>query len=101
MAPSCVTPTERARKGATLVLQRLQEPGTQSALAVAMGCSEAQVSRIKNAHLDEVLLFLAHLGIKLVPVDHTCVAKETYEFLTRTHARVMQQAPQLIWEADA
>lgn len=100
MSASSTTPGERARKAAQLVLHRLQEPGTQAAVAVAMGIGEATASRLKNDHLEQVLLFMAHLGLKVVPADHTCVSRDTYEFLTRTHARVLQQAPQLIWEAD-
>lgn len=100
MSASSASPADRARKGMQLVLHALQEPGTAHALAVAMGCSESSISRLKNEHVEQVLVLLAHLGIKAVPVDNVCVARETYEFLTRCHARVMQQAPQLIWETD-
>jgi hypothetical protein len=100
IAASSLTPPERARKGAQLALQALQEPGTAASLAVAMGCSESSISRLKNEHLEHVLVLLAHLGLKVVPAEHCCVARETYEFLTRSHARVMQQAPQLIWESE-
>lgn len=65
-----------------------------------MGVSEATVSRLKNERMAEVLQMLAHLGLKVVPADHTCVSRETYEFLTRTHLRVVQQAPELIWDAE-
>lgn len=83
-----------------MVLHQMQEPGTAKAVAVALGMAESTVSRLKNDHLEQVLLLLAHLGLKVVPADHTCVSKETYEFLTRTHARVLQQAPELIWDVE-
>lgn len=91
---------DRARKGVSLVLHALQEPGKAGALAVAMGVSDATISRIKNERLEEAATLCAHLGIKWVPAAHTCVARETYDFLTVTHARVMRQAPQLIWDND-
>lgn len=100
MTPLSLPPVERARKGAALALQALQEPGTAKAVAVAMGAGESTVSRLKNEHMEPVLLLLAHLGLKVVPAEHTCVSRETYEFLTRTHQRVMAQAPQLIWDAE-
>lgn len=93
-------PAERARKGVQMALQALQEPGKAGALAVSMGVSDATVSRIKNERMEEVLLMLAHLGLKVVPAAHRCVSAETFDFLTRSHARIMATAPQLIWESD-
>lgn len=101
MPPVSKTPPETARKGLHLALQALQEPARAGALAVAMGVSESTVSRIKNDQLDKVLLLLAHLGLKVVPTEFRCVDPATYAFLTATHQRVMQKAPQLIWDADA
>ena len=94
-------PAERARKTVQSVLQRLQEPGTGVAVAAAMGCSESTVSRIKTERLEEVALFLACLGLKVVPAEFKCVDPAAYEFLTKTHEKLMRLAPQLIWEADA
>lgn len=65
-----------------------------------MGISDATVSRIKNERMEEVALLCAHLGIKWVPAGHRCVSPETYEFLTRSHARVIQAAPELIWGSE-
>lgn len=101
MAEVCVPPPERARKTVQLVLQRLQEPGTGVAVAAAMGVSESTVSRMKTDHLEQVALFLACLGLKVVPSEFKCVDPAAYDFLTRTHEKVMRVAPQLIWEADA
>lgn len=84
-----------------LALQRLQEPGKAGAVAVAMGVSDSTISRIKTERMEEVLTLLSHLGLKVVPADYKCVNPDAYAFLTRTHERVMREAPQLIWETDA
>ncbi|MFM8899177.1 MAG: hypothetical protein ACKOF9_04405 [Burkholderiales bacterium] len=98
MSPVFTTPTEIARKGVQLALQRLQEPGKAGAVAAAMGTSDSTVSRIKTERMEECIQFLAHLGIKCVPVEFKCVAPDAYAFLTATHQRIMQTAPQLIWD---
>lgn len=91
---------ETARKGLTLALHRLQEPGKAGAVAAAMGVSDSTISRIKTERLEECMQFLAHLGIKCVPADYRCVNPEAYAFLTKTHERVMREAPQLIWDIE-
>lgn len=101
MATVSSPPDERTRKAMQLVLQRLQEPGTAVAVAVAMGTSESTISRIKTERMEEVLRLMSHLGLKVVPADFKCVNPEAYSFLTSTHEKVMRLAPQLIWEADA
>lgn len=83
-----------------LVLQRLQEPGTEAAVAVAMGCDPSTINRIKNDRLEGVAQLLAHLGLKVVPAEYKCVDPAAYTFLTASHERVMRAAPHLIWEAD-
>lgn len=94
------TPTERVQLAQTLVLQRLAA-ATQAATATAMGVSESTINRIKTERMEEVLLMLAHLGLKVVPAEFKCVDPEAYAFLTRTHERVMRVQPQLIWDVDA
>lgn len=101
MQPVSVPPGERARKTVQLVLQRMQEPATGIAVAASMGVSESTVSRIKTERLEEVALFLAVLGLKVVPAEFKCVNPDAYAFLTATHEKVMRLAPQLIWDADA
>lgn len=66
------TPPERARKAYLTVLQRLQEPGTATAVAAAMGVSESTVSRLKNEQMEVLCGMLAHLGLKVVPVEMQC-----------------------------
>jgi len=101
MSQVSMAPAERARKTVQLALQRLQEPGTGVAAAAAMGVSESTVSRIKTERLEEVALFLAVLGLKVVPAEMKCVDPAAYAFLTATHEKVMRVAPHLIWDADA
>lgn len=93
------SPAERAKKAHRLALQRTAAV-TQVAVAAAMGVSESTVNRIKTERLEEVLLFLAHLGLKVVPADFKCVDRASYDFLVRSHTRVMEKAPELIWETD-
>ena len=100
MSASSRPPAETARKGVQLAFQALQEPGKAGAVAVSMGVSDSTVSRLKTERMEEVVLFLAHLGLKVVPAEFKCVDPEAYAFLTKTHERVMHRAPQLIWEQD-
>lgn len=94
------SPPEIARKGVQLALQRLQEAGKAGAVAAAMGVSDSTVSRLKTERLEECVLLLAHLGLKVVPTDFKCVNPEAYAFLTSTHERVMRTAPELIWDVE-
>lgn len=81
MSTSLQTPHERARNMLNLVFQRMQDPGTGVSIAVAMGVSEPTVSRIKNDRLEEVLLFLACAGFRIVPSDHAVVDRKAHEAL--------------------
>lgn len=91
---------ERARKIATHIRQAVQGAESQKSIATAMGVSEPTVNRLLNEHLDNFAGLLAQLSQKVVPADHKCVDPATYEFLTRSHARVMERAPHLIWDAE-
>jgi len=94
------TPAETARKGVQRALQSLQEAGKAGAVALSMGVSDSTVSRIKTERLEECVLMLAHLGLKVVPTDFKCVDRAAYDFLTSTHERVMRKSPELIWETE-
>ena len=100
MTTALLSPGESARKAASAVLQALAKPGTQGAIATAMGVSDSTISRIKNERLDEVLLLISYAGFKLVPREYKCVRPEAYDFLTRTFAIVQAEQPQLIWETQ-
>lgn len=74
------TPAAVARRGHSLALTRLRDvKGVE--LARAMGTSESTVSRIANERLEEALLLIAHLGLKLVPVDADVYPRERIEIL--------------------
>ena len=81
----------------------MQVPGTQVAIATAIGSSEATVSRLKNEHLETFSMVLAHAGLKVVPQTHVCVDRESYEAMTLIASRAMADrdiAKKLIWEGD-
>lgn len=96
---SILSPWDRARKAQALVLQRLADR-TQTQAAADMKVSETTMNRIKTERLEEVLLLISHLGLKVVPADFVCVDGAAYAFLTTTHERVMKKAPELIWEQE-
>lgn len=103
MPASSVTPAERSRKMVSFVLQALQEPGRQVAIAASMGVSESTVSRMKNEQLENMTLLLAHAGLKIVPADYVCVDRMTYESVAHLATRAMSRpeiAKQLIWEDE-
>lgn len=100
---SSLSPVERSRKSSSIVLQALQGVGRQASAAIAMGMSESTISRLKNEHLDHFSLLLAHLGLKIVPADHVCVSRKTYEAMTHIATRAMANesvARQLVWEDE-
>lgn len=45
---------------------------TQTAIAAALGVSEATLSRLKSDHLEIVMRVLAHAGLKVVPAHYKC-----------------------------
>lgn len=100
MSKASAPAPETARKGVRLALQRLQEPGKATSVAESMGVSDSTVSRIKTERMEEVIVLLAHLGLKVVPAEFKCVDPAAYAFLTTTHEKVMRRAPELIWEQD-
>lgn len=94
------TPSERARKAHSRVLQAMQEPGTARHLAQVLGVSEATVSRIKTEQLENALTLVAHLGFKVVPADMRCYPEDYVQAL-HTMARMQMQhatAPTLDWD---
>lgn len=100
MAALSQDPGERARKIVSSVKACLKGDETQAAIAVATGLSPATVNRLLNDHLENFAALLAQLGLKVVPAEFRCVDPAAYEFLTSTHARVMRDAPQLIWDRE-
>lgn len=83
------------------VLQRLQEPGRQVAIASVMGVSESTVSRLKNEHLDTLCELLAHAGLKIVPVEVQCFPPDKISALltfAKAHLAGIETAEELLCE---
>ncbi len=83
------------------MLQRLQEPGTQVALASGMGVSESTISRFKNDQLETFCQMVAHLGLKVVPAEMQCFPADRIQALltlSKAHLEQISQADQLRWE---
>lgn len=98
-----ITPAERARKMQSAILRKLQESGSQVALATAMGVSETTISRFKSEQLEQFCLILAHLGMKSVDASKVCVDREAYESMTYIASKAMADkdiSKKLIWEDE-
>jgi DNA-binding XRE family transcriptional regulator len=94
---------ERARKAYSAVLQRLQAPGIQSNLAIALGVSESTVSRIKTDKLEDAIALITQLGFKVVPENQVCVDRAMYEALTTIASKAMADdsvARRLMWGGE-
>jgi hypothetical protein len=99
-----MSPAERARKISALVLQRAQRDATQVALAAAMGVSESTVSRmLAPESLDKLALMLAHVGLKVVPLERVCVDRQMFDAMSCIASRAMADeavAQRLTWEDE-
>lgn len=91
---------EKARKAHARVLQAMGSPGKGGAIAVALGISDTAVSVHKKEHLERSISVLYALGFKVVDGAAHCVDSATYEFLIASHRRVMERAPELIWDVE-
>lgn len=84
-----------------MVLQRMQAPGTQSNLAQAMGVSESTISRTKD-DIEPVMKVLAHLGLKVVPVEMKCYPEKEIDAifaLAKAHLAQAQSADDMLrWD---
>lgn len=89
MDEASLTPQEKARKAHSIVLQRLQDPGTARSVAIAQGVSESTVSRTK-ATLEDAIALLYQLGFKVVPQEMRCYPADYVQAL-RTMARLHMQ----------
>jgi hypothetical protein len=101
MSAVLAPPHERARKAHSVVLQALQAPGTQAAIAVAMGVSESTVSRFKTEQLEQLCLVLACAGLKVVPVEMQCFPADKLQALltlAKDHLAAIERPDQLVWE---
>lgn len=96
------TPPAKARKAYTRVLRAMQEPGTQRAIACALGVSESTVSRIKTEKLQDAITLIYQLGFKVVEADKIVVDRSALEFMRQAALRVLAsgQATQCLWEEE-
>lgn len=94
-----LSPSERARRGHALFLQRLAH-GTAKDVAAEVGVSPPQMSEIKNKQMETCILVLAHLGLKVTPSEYRCVDPSTFEFMTTAAQRLMNKAPALLWDVE-
>ncbi len=100
MAEASLRAREIARKGQSLVFQRLSSVG-QGRVAEALGVSEPTVSRIKNDDLPQVLLMLGTVGVKCVPEEARCYAPDTIEpllALAKQRMAQLENISQLEWD---
>lgn len=101
MDQASISPTERARKIASTVLQAMQKDAKQTAIAAAIGVSDSTVSRLVSDHLDKFSLVLAHAGLKVVPVEMQCFPQAKVQALltlARDHLAQIDHPDQLTWE---
>lgn len=99
MSELSLSPSEKARKAYTRVLQRLGESGTQRTLAQVLGTSETTISRIKTEKLEDAIALMVHLGFSIVPPGMRCYPEEYVQALhTMAKLQMQQAAPTLEWE---
>lgn len=94
-------PDERARKIVSSVLKATQRDASQAAIAVAMGVSEATVSRLLSEHLDKFALMLAHAGLRVVGQDMRCFPPDYVDALllmAKQHLSTVQTVRTLEWD---
>lgn len=94
-----MTPRDRANRGHALFLQRMGSVRAGD-IAKEMELSDGQVSEIKNKKVEDAILLLAHVGLKVVDAAFKCVPRNTFDFLAQSHANIVQQAPTLLWGDD-
>jgi hypothetical protein len=63
--------TVRARKNYSFLMQKLASIGN-GPVAVAVGCDEATISRMKPEKFEQFCQILAVLGLKIVPEEMRC-----------------------------
>jgi hypothetical protein len=79
-------------------LQALAPSGTAGNVAKAMGASDTTVSRIKTEKLEDAIVFLYHLGFKVVPQDMKCYPEKYIEALHTMAQMHIEDGPKLNWD---
>lgn len=98
-APETPSILERARRYHSMVLNRMQPPGTGADVAKKLELSEATISRAKD-DAERVCGLLAAVGLKVVAETKTCVDAGEIKFLRGLYDRVKLQTPWLLDAGD-
>jgi hypothetical protein len=91
---------ERARKFASIALQRISAVG-QNTIAAEIGVSPPTISRFVSDDLERACQVLAAAGLKVVANDRVCVDPHMYEAMHRIATKAMSDAEiaqKLVWE---
>jgi hypothetical protein len=72
--------TVRARKNYHFIVQKLASMGN-APVAVAVGCDEATISRMKPEKFEQFAQILAVLDLKIVPNEMRCFNERDIEML--------------------
>lgn len=102
MSTSKLSPdqAERSRKSYSVLLQRLASMGG-APVALAMGCDEATISRLKQEKLVFLSDLMAVLDLKVVPTDARCFRERdiaAYLHMAKLHMEQIEGVHQLEWD---
>ncbi|MBD8493852.1 transcriptional regulator [Pseudomonas syringae] len=81
--------TVRARKNMAVLMQRLASIGN-GPVALAVGCDEATISRMKPEKFQQFSEILAVLDLKIVPTDMRCFNQRDIEAIFHQAKRWME-----------
>lgn len=79
----------RARKNYAVLMQRLASIGN-APVALAVGCDEATISRMKPEKFEQLCQILAVLELKVVPSDMRCFNERDIETILHQAKRWME-----------
>ncbi|BCD88039.1 hypothetical protein PSm6_44460 [Pseudomonas solani] len=81
--------TVRARKNFAVLMQRLASIGN-GPVALAVGCDEATISRMKPEKFQQFAEILAVLDLKIVPKEMRCFHERDIETILHQAKRYME-----------
>jgi hypothetical protein len=81
--------TVRARKNYAVLMQRLASIGN-APVALAVGCDEATISRMKPEKFEQLCQILAVLDLKIVPKEMRCFNERDIETILHQAKRYME-----------
>ncbi|MDI2595001.1 CII family transcriptional regulator [Pseudomonas sp. 681] len=79
----------RARKNYAVLMQRLASVGN-GPVALAVGCDEATISRMKPEKFEQLSQILAVLNLKIVPGEMRCFNERDIEMFIHGSKRWME-----------